>query len=222
MCNMYSWKKAKHIRGKPIFWSERMLYKDYNQKGSVAPSLLQKNWSWVSRVLTPRWTDWQQTAGHKETLTLNMKSVQSRQLRCRAVRWYTASNKVSMEARGGHHWKLLPNKDKWRHSKLRTVYYSDLFSVYISDSTTTTSWGFMPVAKDLCQQKYGNHAWTLNFSITSKLWSHTWIERLQDSVKWQRNSWIRFRTIYDSKRKCTTSPRIIILYFKRRYFLCSL
>jgi hypothetical protein len=43
------------IRDKPIFSSERMLHKDYNRKGSV-----EKNpWSWVSRGLMPKQTDWQ-------------------------------------------------------------------------------------------------------------------------------------------------------------------
>jgi hypothetical protein len=36
MCEMYTWQKGKHIhKNKPIFLSERMLYKDYYRKSSV-------------------------------------------------------------------------------------------------------------------------------------------------------------------------------------------
>jgi hypothetical protein len=42
------------IRDKPIFSSERMLLKDYYRKSPVEKNL----WSWVSRGLTPRRTDW--------------------------------------------------------------------------------------------------------------------------------------------------------------------
>jgi hypothetical protein len=39
------------VKEKPIFSSERMLYKDYYRKSSVEKENL---WSWVSRGLTPR------------------------------------------------------------------------------------------------------------------------------------------------------------------------
>jgi hypothetical protein len=42
------------IRDNPIFSSERMLHKDYYHKSSVERNL----WSWFSRSLTPRRTDW--------------------------------------------------------------------------------------------------------------------------------------------------------------------
>jgi hypothetical protein len=56
------------IWDKPIFSSERMLRKDYYCKGSIEKNL----WSWVSRGLTPRRTDWWQTASRKVTFTLTM------------------------------------------------------------------------------------------------------------------------------------------------------
>jgi hypothetical protein len=43
------------IRDKPIFSSERILHKDYYRRSSVEKENL---WSWVSRGLTPRRTDW--------------------------------------------------------------------------------------------------------------------------------------------------------------------
>jgi hypothetical protein len=59
------------IRDKSIFSSERMLHKDYYRKGSVAKKNL---WSWVSRGLTPRQTDWRSTTSRKVTLTFTSPS----------------------------------------------------------------------------------------------------------------------------------------------------
>jgi hypothetical protein len=42
-----------------------MIHKDYDLKGSVAKYL----WSWASRGLLPRQTDWQETVSRKVTLT---------------------------------------------------------------------------------------------------------------------------------------------------------
>jgi hypothetical protein len=40
MCEIYTWREAKHIqRDKPIFSSERMLHKDYYRKSSVEKSI---------------------------------------------------------------------------------------------------------------------------------------------------------------------------------------
>jgi hypothetical protein len=58
-CYMYKmyiwWKPSILIRDKPIFSSERMLHKDYYFRDQLEKENL---WSWVSRNLTPRWTDW--------------------------------------------------------------------------------------------------------------------------------------------------------------------
>jgi hypothetical protein len=36
MCDTYTWQSPSiFIRGKPTFWSERLLQKDYDRKGSV-------------------------------------------------------------------------------------------------------------------------------------------------------------------------------------------
>jgi hypothetical protein len=43
------------IADKPIFLSERLLLKDYYCKGSIERKIL---WSWISRNLRPRRTDW--------------------------------------------------------------------------------------------------------------------------------------------------------------------
>jgi hypothetical protein len=39
MCDAYAWQKAKHIRDKFIFSSERMLHKDYDRNDSVAKKI---------------------------------------------------------------------------------------------------------------------------------------------------------------------------------------
>jgi hypothetical protein len=68
-CDTYTWQRSSiFIRGTLIFSSERMLHKDYYCKGSVAKKNL---WSWCSKGLTPRQTDWRQTASRKVTLTLS-------------------------------------------------------------------------------------------------------------------------------------------------------
>jgi hypothetical protein len=48
-----------------------MLHNDYYRKGSVEKENL---WSWFSRGLALRQTDWRQTASRKVTLTLTLKS----------------------------------------------------------------------------------------------------------------------------------------------------
>jgi hypothetical protein len=59
--------KAKpFINDKPILSSERLLHKDYNSKGSGA----KKIWSWISRGMEPRRTDWRLTSSHKVIVTV--------------------------------------------------------------------------------------------------------------------------------------------------------
>jgi hypothetical protein len=67
------------ITDKPIFSSERMLH-----KGSVVGKHL---WSWVSRGLTSRKTDWRYTASRKVTLTLTGAQHQD---------WLTVSRNVTL------------------------------------------------------------------------------------------------------------------------------
>jgi hypothetical protein len=58
------------VNYRPILLSERMLHKDYNRKCSVGKLKL---WSWVSRGLSPRRTDWWYTTSRKVTLISPMK-----------------------------------------------------------------------------------------------------------------------------------------------------
>jgi hypothetical protein len=65
MCDTYTWQRlSMFIRDKSIFSSERMLHREFNWKNNL--------WSWVSSGLTPRRTDWRQTARRKVTLTLTL------------------------------------------------------------------------------------------------------------------------------------------------------
>jgi hypothetical protein len=72
MCDTYTWQRPRiFIRDKPILSSERMLHKDYDRNGSVAGGW---NWSWITRSLAPRRTDWRYTTTHKVTLIPNIIS----------------------------------------------------------------------------------------------------------------------------------------------------
>jgi hypothetical protein len=68
MCETYTRRRRSlFIREKPILSLGGMLHKKYDNKGSVAKINL---WSWVSRGLVPRRTDWLYTTSRKVTLTL--------------------------------------------------------------------------------------------------------------------------------------------------------
>jgi hypothetical protein len=62
------WGPAATVNDKPILSSERMLHKDYNRKCSVGKL---NYWSWFSKGLSPRRTDWRPTASRKVILTPN-------------------------------------------------------------------------------------------------------------------------------------------------------
>jgi hypothetical protein len=56
MCDTYTWRKVKHIHKTPIFLSQRMLRKDYDDKGSGAeetsgrkPQGAKTNWLAINR-----------------------------------------------------------------------------------------------------------------------------------------------------------------------------